>query len=54
MIKVNLLREQNVHVHDKETTPSSGGSGLIFLAMFVIAVERWEDGGITLTEISIL
>jgi Tfp pilus assembly protein PilN len=37
MIKVNLLREQSVHVSSKDTTSSSTGSGYIFLAIFVVA-----------------
>jgi Tfp pilus assembly protein PilN len=36
MIKVNLLREQTAHVHQKEVTYSNMGTTLIFLAIFAV------------------
>jgi type IV pilus assembly protein PilN len=44
MIKVNLLREQTVHVHKTETIYSNAGTALIFGAIFAIvagAVGGW-------------
>ena len=44
MIKVNLLREQTVHVHKTETTYSNAVTVLVFLAIFVVvaaAVGGW-------------